>query len=1558
MPSIIRSRGAAPRRAAVSSTNQGASRALPPLRPVALACVLAWMAPGALACNASDTASLLACIQGAGTDPTINITQNITLTANIGALASGVTINGGGFTIDGAGTYSGFSVDAGTASVRNLTVTNMLASGIAVTDSATLVLGAPNTYSGTVSLHGGRLLSTDTTGIGNDFLFDAGSNTLAAATGTTATYTGDIDVNPGGSFVVGDNDNKGTVVLNAADVLRASNIASLRVSGGTLRGSALSTLTANADSTTVDSGATLDLGGNFAVINGLQGEGRIVNPAMLAAITSGNFAGQVTGGTNLLKTGPGDLILSGGNDYSGATYVQGGTLRAGAANALSANSAFVVDGGGVLDLNGFGQTIGSLAGAGAVTLSNAQLVAGGDNSDTVFSGTISGGSGSLVKAGTGTMWLSGSNTYGGGTIVDAGVLGIQNTAALGAGAVTVNNGRLRVDADGILSNDLRFTGTGAGLSAMAGRSIRLTGDIDLASGGAVTFGSATDTGTIVVDAANATAAASSAVRVAGGTLQAAGGNNRLSTLTSGASTVQVDAGATLDFNGNAGSVRHLTGAGVLRNDGATIEVLAGDFGGDITGTAGLFKSGTGTLVLSGASAYSGSTSVAQGTLRAGASNAFSASSAFSVASGATMDLNGHDQAIGSLAGDGVVMLGGATLTTIANGIGTTFSGSITGGGIVIKGGSSTWTLSGTNNFSGGLVVGGGTVAAPAGASLGTGQITLSNGGLRLLDDATVANAISTVGGTGAISVDAGKNASFTGTLAVGSGSTLRLGDASANGTLVLGLASSTWGTGAGVNVHLAGGEVRLLNAALSGVGTGLGASNVTTTIDAGAMLDFNDNAGFVNDLHGTGTVRTGTGGANVVTVNGGSFAGGIQGAGGLAKAGAGTLVLSGSGRNTYAGSTTLAGGTLEAGAANVLSAASAHQLAAGTTLRLNNFDQTVGSIAGSGAIDLGSARLTAGGNHQTTLYDGAITGTGGLTKTGTGTLILAGNNGYTGPTTVNAGTLTVNGSVTSAITVGAGGTLGGTGTVRNVTVANGGVLAPGNSIGTLTANGNLHFAPGSIYRVEANAAGAADRVNSVGAGTITIAGGTVDVQAGGGGYQRNTRYTILSSAGATTGRFDGVTTNLAFLTPSLVYEANAVLLNLQSGDATDYSSVAHTVNQRNVASYLNGFANQPGSAAALIQQIDNLSAEQARRAFDALSGSPHASASQVAAAVGRNFSASLAARTGFSVGGLGNAMTDWSRTHYASVSRWADEPGAVSDIDLAQAGPARGVESSLPGDGDRGFWVQTLGAGGRLDDDGNGPSLRYGSSGFVFGMDQPVGGRWLAGAAVGYSRSHWDADIRGALPASGKLESPQAGLYARYAGDGWRLRLDATYVGHRFKTDRNVVVGAINTTASSTHRGRELGLGAQAEFAMAWGAWQLKPLAGVRHARLREDGFTESGGGDTSLSVGARTMQSTVASAGMHFTRLFAGGRGGLELRTVASHLFGDADSPVIARLAGQATSFVAYGTPLERNALTLGATLTGAFSRGVSGYLDANYEQRGSGQRAYQLTAGVRVTF
>ena len=274
--------------------------------------------------------------------------------------------------------------------------------------------------------------------------------------------------------------------------------------------------------------------------------------------------------------------------------------------------------------------------------------------------------------------------------------------------------------------------------------------------------------------------------------------------------------------------------------------------------------------------------------------------------------------------------------------------------------------------------------------------------------------------------------------------------------------------------------------------------------------------------------------------NNATLSGAISGPGGLSKIGAGTLTLSG--QSTYTGSTGVNVGTLQAGAVNAFSPSSAFTVASGATLNLASFNQTIGSLAGTGAVTLGSATLTTGNDNTSTIFSGTISGTGGLTKIGSGMLLLTGANTYTGPTNINAGILDVNGSLVSTVFVNAGGTLMGNGMIGGLNVSGGGIVAPGNSIGTLNVAGNLSFAPGSIYQVEANAAGQSDKI--IVGGTATLSGGSVQVLAQNGTYARQTRYTILSASSGLSGTFSGVTSNFAFLTPSLTYDANNVFLTL------------------------------------------------------------------------------------------------------------------------------------------------------------------------------------------------------------------------------------------------------------------------------------------------------------------------------------------------------------------------------------------------------------------------------
>ena len=239
----------------------------------------------------------------------------------------------------------------------------------------------------------------------------------------------------------------------------------------------------------------------------------------------------------------------------------------------------------------------------------------------------------------------------------------------------------------------------------------------------------------------------------------------------------------------------------------------------------------------------------------------------------------------------------------------------------------------------------------------------------------------------------------------------------------------------------------------------------------------------------------------------------ISGAGSVVKNGAGTLTLSGA--NSYSGATSINAGALQLGAANRIANTSAVTVASGATFNLNNFAETVGSIAGAGTIALGTGTLTAGGNNTSTTFSGAATGSGGLTKTGTGTLTLSGANAYTGATAVNAGVLRVQ-SNTALGTV-AGATTVASGAVLEVDGSGLAIAEPltltGTGVGGAGALRNLANANTLTGAITLGAGGA--RINSNG-GTLTISGAgnitgaTRPLRVGGAGN------TTISKAIATT----------------------------------------------------------------------------------------------------------------------------------------------------------------------------------------------------------------------------------------------------------------------------------------------------------------------------------------------------------------------------------------------------------------------------------------------------------
>jgi fibronectin-binding autotransporter adhesin len=176
--------------------------------------------------------------------------------------------------------------------------------------------------------------------------------------------------------------------------------------------------------------------------------------------------------------------------------------------------------------------------------------------------------------------------------------------------------------------------------------------------------------------------------------------------------------------------------------------------------------------------------------------------------------------------------------------------------------------------------------------------------------------------------------------------------------------------------------------------------NATNTI--GSLSGVADS----NVLLNSGTLAIG--GDNTNT----NFAGLLSGSGNLTKIGSGTLTLSSA--NTYTGLTTINTGRLANGINNALLSTAIVRIADGATYDLNNFDQTLATLNDVNPNPNGAAQLQLGrgnlilGNSQDSLFSGVIAGSGNLTKTGTGNVMLSGNNIYTGTTTINSGTVIAN----------------------------------------------------------------------------------------------------------------------------------------------------------------------------------------------------------------------------------------------------------------------------------------------------------------------------------------------------------------------------------------------------------------------------------------------------------------------------------------------------------------------------------------------------------------------
>ncbi|MEJ1968778.1 MAG: autotransporter-associated beta strand repeat-containing protein [Rhizomicrobium sp.] len=1044
------------------------------------------------------------------------------------------------------------------------------------TGSGLLALAATNSYGGGTTVQQGALQigTGGTTGTVSGDIVDNSQVNFDRQDGIV--FAGAIS-GTGGVLQLGG----GTLTLTGNNTYAGGTF----VNAGTLALSGAGTL-APAGRVTVNSAATFDISAASAPVTIGQLSGSSGSAIRLGANTLtvayddpnvGSLFEGVIAGSGGIVSAQGLLFLGGVNTYTGGTTVSAGTLALVDAGALAAGGALTVNG-GTFDLgDGRSQTVGALSGTGgAILIGDGSTLTADSAANTALASGI-GSSGTFVKAGTGTLVYTGDMADAVTVIVGGGVLQLGNGAVPGFAANTVvDNATLAFDYDGGTqfvagtisgSGVLRQIGSGttilAGADTYAGGTTITAGTLQVGSGtsGAI-VGDVTDNGVLAfgrsdtVTFGGAVSGAGGVSQTGSGTLILTGANTYAGGTTIASGTLQLGDGGTV--GSVVGDVADDATLVFDRSDSAT-------FDGTITGTGNVSQIGVGSTILTASNTYAGGTTIAAGALQVGNGGTSGAIAGDVLDNGLLLfDRSGSLTFDGAISGTGSVrQIGPGTLiltganayfggTSIASGtlqVGSGTSGAITGDvaddGILAFGRADTVTFGGAVSGSGSLnQIGGGTLIL-TGSSTYTGRTTIASGTLQIGNGNGTGQLVGDVVDNSALVFDRDDGLAFGGAIS-GIGTVTQAGA----GVLTL-LGNNTY---SGLTT-IAAGTLRIGNGGTSGEVRG-------NIVDNAALVINRSNAiALTGDISGTGSFTQS--GDNLTTLlgtntyTGGTFvnAGELQvgGGGDVGATIVGDVTVNSDAvfsiyhSNTYlmAGVISGAGSFLQDGVGTTIFTA-AQSYSGGTTIFTGTLQLGDGGTAGSLLGDIVDNGFLAFDRADSVVFTGIISGSGGLEQIGNGTTTLTAASSYAGFTYVNAGRLSVNGSIaSSAVAVNAGGTLGGTGTVGATTVASGGMLAPGNSIGTLTVAGDLVLAGGSHYLVEVGPSAADETVVS---GAVSIAGDlTLAVRAG--TYSAG-QYTLIGAAGLLTGAFSAVDFDGAFagFNASIDYGAHDVFLTLVRSD--------------------------------------------------------------------------------------------------------------------------------------------------------------------------------------------------------------------------------------------------------------------------------------------------------------------------------------------------------------------------------------------------------------------------
>ncbi len=533
------------------------------------------------------------------------------------------------------------------------------------------------------------------------------------------------------------------------------------------------------------------------------------------------------------------------------------------------------------------------------------------------------------------------------------------------------------------------------------------------------------------------------------------------------------------------------------------------------------------------------------------------------------------------------------------------------------------------------------------------------------------------------------------------------------------------------------------------------------------------------------------------------------------------------------------------------------------------------------------------------VWSNDISGHGGLTKQGIGTLVLTGSNTYSGPTLVNQGLLAVNGSLVSQVTVSNSGVLGGSGSIGALHAKNGGTVAPGNSIGTLNVAGDLNFDAGSTYAVELSNS-SSDRI--VAGGKATLNGGTVTLALENSPTLLSQpeaqsligrQYTILQAAGGVTGSFAQVLPNYLFVGGNLNYGANGVQLDV-ARTANSFASVALTDNQRAVA----GAAEQLGAGNGVYESLLLApSAASAQGAFQQLSGEIYPA--------------------------LETALVNDNRYLREAVG------------ERLQQGEMGSSPQTIDTRGN--VWVKALGAWGKTDSSSDTAGYTTSIGGLLAGVDGALDEDTRLGLVAGYSDT--SLNMGDGTHSRASVDSYHLGAYAGHEIGAWRLSGGATYSWHRADVKRELQYGEVAGKQKAKVDARSTQIFTEAAYRLNLQPLALEPFANLAYVHLDSDGFSEKGDA-AALKGGDDTRDLVLSTLGVRALKTFnLTDHQALDVSGTLGwqHNLSATDSARHLAFASGSSAFTVQSAPMVRDAALVGARASLALSKDARLNFDYN---------------------